>query len=236
MQFLWHLAIDHAPVNDPRVELSQATKVGWSLVIAVGWMTAYFLGIRRAYLDKVVAIPLFAIPFNWAWEFSFGFLFVDITPPVGVASIVGWFFIDIVIVVQAFRYGQKELPGPPVRRSTFLWSYAVLFPFAYALMIMTTRELGDYDGAYTAFWLNVFMSFAFITMLHRRQSSAGQNIYIAFGKMLGTFGSSALFALFYPHRPLLFLSYVTIFVLDWVYLVLLYRRLRADGRSPWRTV
>ena len=223
-----------APVGDLPADVSEWTKAALSFVLGPCWLAVYIFGIRRSWIDGRVPIPLLAIPVTVAWEFCFGFVFVSRTPPVGVAAIVVWLFIDLIVVFMAFRFGHRDAPWITPR--AFRISYALIFPYAILFTYLMARELNDLDGAYGAFGLNMFMSFGFILMLLRRRSTAGQTMYIASAKLIGTAASSTLFSLFFPSRLMLFLLYVTIFVLDIVYLVLLRRQFRLEGRNPWRVV
>lgn len=227
-----HLSL--APVDDLPRDVPEWVKVAFTAVLGPCWLSVYVFGIRRAWLDQRTPIPLLAIPFNVAWEFCFGFVFISRTPPVGVAASRVWLLIDLVVMVAAFQFGWRDTPW--LSRRAFRIGYALVFPYAILFTYMMARELNDLDGAYGAFGLNMFMSFAFVLMLLRRKSTAGQTMYIGLGKLIGTAASSTLFGLFFPGRPMLLLLYGSIFALDCLYVVLLYRQFRGEGRRPWRVV
>ena len=140
-------------------------------------------------------------------------------------------------------------------RPLFLLSLAVAFPVTYRAFL----EFNDSGGEYTGFGINLMMSILYIVMLERRGSPAGQSMYIAVGKWLGTFFAWVAAALTvttspsqtwpagwrqfvrdsvrhrsYPLTPLINVMFGWTFVLDAAYSVLLYRRLRLAGISPWR--
>jgi hypothetical protein len=71
-------------------------------------------------------------------------------------------------------------------------------------------------------------------MLCRRKSIAGQSLYIAVFKMLGTILPSILFHLKYPSSSFLNFLYIAIFLFDGAYLALLYRKCREQGVNPWK--
>jgi hypothetical protein len=227
-------AVHVVPVDVAPRDVPESVKAGLTAVLGPAWLAVYLFGIRRAWLDRRTPIPLLAIPFNVAWEFCFGFIFISRTPAVGVIAIRIWLLIDLVVAVTAFRFGWRDTPWISVR--TFRICYAAVFPYAILFTYLMARELNDPDGAYGAFGLNAFMSFAFIVMLLRRGSSAGQTMYIGLGKLIGTAASSTLFALFFPTRPMLFLLYNTIFLLDCLYVILLHRQFRMERRPAWRVV
>jgi hypothetical protein len=80
------------------------------------------------------------------------------------------------------------------------------------------------------------MSVLFVAMLLRRQDIKGQSIYIALGKMFGTLLPSILFFLRFPNSPLLNFLYVSIFIFDLIYVVLLYAKHKDLGINPWTRV
>ena len=78
------------------------------------------------------------------------------------------------------------------------------------------------------------MSVLFVVMLYQRKGIDSQSLYIALFKMLGTLFPSVLFYLRFPSSPFLNFLYLAIFLFDGIYLVLLYRRLKALGINPWK--
>jgi hypothetical protein len=232
LDVVWTLPV--VPVDIGPAYVPESVKAGLTAVLGPAWLATYIFGIRRAWLDQRTPIPLLAVPFNVAWEFCFGFIFISRTPMVGVVAIRIWLLIDLIVVVAAFRFGWRDTAWISAR--SFRICYALIFPYAILFTYLMARELNDIDGAYGAFGLNMFMSFAFIVMLLRRGSTAGQTMYIGLAKLIGTAASSTLFALFFPARPMLFLLYITIFVLDCGYVVLLHRQFRIERRPAWRVV
>jgi hypothetical protein len=77
------------------------------------------------------------------------------------------------------------------------------------------------------------MSVLFLRLLLTRNSSRGQSIYIALCKMIGTVFPSVLFYLYFPHSGLLHLLFVSIFIFDLTYFLLLYYKLREENIRPW---
>jgi hypothetical protein len=73
-------------------------------------------------------------------------------------------------------------------------------------------------------------------MLLKGRGVEGQSIYVALFKMAGTLLPSVLFFLRFPTSLLLNFLYVTIFVFDLVYAILLYAKHRELGMNPWTRV
>jgi hypothetical protein len=203
----------------------------WPLLTFQGifWISAYALLIQRGAVDKSLGMPLFALALNLGWELSY----VLVLPhPSGQKPFdLAWVLLDLVILWQALRYGRKDFPAlsPPAFRGMAV--AAVLL--GAVLAIAMGYELADFEGIYSALAINVYMSWAFIALLLRRGSSAGQSLQVAASKGLGTLCVGVMFVSFYPQRWLLALLAVTILVLDLTYVVMLYRQIRAEGVSPW---
>jgi hypothetical protein len=71
-------------------------------------------------------------------------------------------------------------------------------------------------------------------MVLKRQSAKGQSIFAALLKMLGTLLPFVLFFLRFPSSLLLNLLYISIFLCDWNYDVLLHAKYRELGIDPWK--
>jgi hypothetical protein len=80
---------------------------------------------------------------------------------------------------------------------------------AFTLILLITREFDDQHGKYTAFGQNFMMSVLFITMLVSRGNVAGQSVYIALFKLMGTAIPSL------------------------VYLLMVFQTSVASGLNPW---
>jgi hypothetical protein len=203
----------------------------WLLVtgLVTFWLFAYVLAIHRARVDKRVGIPTLAVVGDVAWE--------------GVHSLViqgfqaqrlldfAWFLVDLVILWQVFLYGNKDFPAMSSKayRAMVLGALA----WAVAFMILMTREFSDVIGLYDGNILVMFLSWSFVYTLRKRKSSAGQSMYVAIFKWLGTFLACVNTAFVYPHRLFLLFTFATAFVLDVTYMVMLHRQIRAEGASPW---
>jgi len=199
----------------------------------VFWTLAYLLIIRRGFLDRTLGMPLPALAANLTWEFTFCFVLPHGPPQIYIDYV--WFSFDLLILYQALRFGKCLVADfiPPG------WFYPVLALSLLAALgfnVTMSYEFQDWDGRYSAFGINVLMSLAFVMMLLHRKSVAGQSLYIAGAKMVGTLFPSALFFLVYPGSPLLTFSYATIVLLDATYLALVYGQAVRSGVDPWRRV
>jgi hypothetical protein len=217
------------PVIMQRAEVPDALFLSLLLVQGFCWIYAYALLIHRGHVDRYLGIPVFAVVLNLTWELTF--LFVLPIPRQQVPINAAWVLLDLFIIRLAFQYGRKDFPG----LSAAAFKRTILLALAYSMLfqILLGWELGDNEGIYGALAINVYMSYAFIDLLRRRRSSAGQSLHIAVAKCVGTFAAGLMFFCWYPQRYLLSLLTLTVLVLDVVYIRLLHRQLRAEGASPF---
>jgi hypothetical protein len=206
--------------------------LSWSLQIGSGifWTAVYVLIIRLGFREKTYGMPITALCANVSWEFIFSFIYPH-QPPQNYVNVV-WFAFDLVIVFQTLRFGRSALE----RESLFYPAFILGLVVSFGVILAITYEFNDWDGKYAAFGQNLMMSVLFVAMLLKRRDITGQSIYIALFKMLGTLLPAILFFLQYPTSPLLNFMYVSIFVFDLIYVVLLHARHRELGLNPWLRV
>jgi hypothetical protein len=207
----------------------------WTLQISSGlcWTLVYILIIKRGFQDKSLGMPVVALCANISWEFIFSFIYPH-APPQFYVNVV-WFLFDVVILFQALKFGRfdfnKNLPA-----KLFYPVFALTLVMSFCAVLLTSYEFKDFDGKYAAFGQNLMMSVMFVSMLLRRNSVAGQSIYIALFKMLGTLLPSILFFLLFPASLLLNFLYVAIFIFDLIYFIMLCRKCLEEGINPWARI
>ncbi len=200
------------------------------------WTLTYLLIIRQGFLDRTYGMPLAALCVNLSWEFIFAFVYPHDLPQRAVNVV--WFSFDLVILGQLLLYGPREFGN--LSRWLFYAGFALALGTAFGVMLATTLEFDDFDGAYSAFGQNLMMSILFVTMLYSRGSSRGPSISIAALKMDGTALASFAFYFFdsdYARSVLLPFLYVAILVFDGIYLaatVVYGRRERSAKRHNLR--
>lgn len=240
----------------------QSPEISWSVFVTgtacvLAWVVAYAAIIRRGFTDTTFGMPIAALAANLSWEFVYAFLLDPLGDYIHILSI-PCFVIDLVIAWQAWKFGALDFDSPFVRghfRKILVGAVAFAMPAMYFSFV----EFNDPDGEYTGFGINLMMSVLYIAMLERRDSIAGQSIYVAVFKWLGTFLAWLATALTvttsraqplpgsfrefiassfrhrtYPLTPLINLTYWATFAVDAIYTARLYRKIRAAGESPWR--
>jgi len=196
------------------------------------WSLTYILIIRRGFKDKTFGMPLVALCANISWEAIFSLIYPAPQPQIYINY--AWFALDIVIVFQFLRFGRSEFSKFSVQK--FYSTFSVTLIIAFGSIFTTSYELHDFLGVYAAFGQNLVMSALFVTMLLNRKDIRGQSMYIALFKMLGTGVSSLAFYLYQSisqESMLLPSLYVSIFVVDCIYLILIYQKSKESKISPW---
>ncbi|WP_181468062.1 hypothetical protein [Streptomyces sp. Amel2xB2] len=203
----------------------------WALAgpTGLGWTLTYVLAIRQAVRDGRVGVPAYMIAVNFAWEFSLTFL-LEQTPSQRQMNVV-WVLFNSVLLYQAFRYGRRDHPGLSPR--AFRWSLCGVLVWASVTVTAGANEFHDMDGMYTGMIVQVPLSAAFLLMLRRRGSSAGQSMYIAVAKFTGSVFAGLTAFVVHPSHLLLKVLVATYVVLDVAYMVRLRRTMRAEGRPLW---
>lgn len=195
------------------------------------WTTAYLLIAWHSHRDKTYGMPLAAIAANISWEFHTTFISPPSYPSETLANAertisITWILIDFVILGYALRYGPREFPR--LSRTMFYGMFLGLFIAVGGSDILISEEFNDAYGIRAAFLQTVMMSLLFLAMLYSRQSLRGQSLGIALAKMGGTICASLGIYLrppdpIYHDSVLLPFLYVTILVIDLIYVIAVYR-------------
>ena len=204
------------------------------------WTLTYLLIIKRGFQDKTYGMPLWALAANISWEFIFSAILLTHNTVQHVIDIV-WCLFDVVIVFQFLRFGRASFKGTVLERNFYPMFVIVLLVsfgavYTMTLQLETSIPPGRIDGRYAAFAQNLMMSILFVAMLINRNSVDGQSIYVGIFKMVGTLLPSFLFYETVPSDVFLNFLYVSIFVFDLLYVVILYLKHRELNVNPWRRV
>lgn len=194
-----------------------------STALAIGagicWTLAYLLIIRVGMRERTYGMPIVAFAANISWEFIYAF----VRPSHGVQRVINllWFLLDCAIAGTVIRFGPREFPY--LSRRVFYGCLVALLAFAYPAVNLVGTQFDDGDGVFSAFGINLMMSALFIAMFTARPAGRGQSAGIATAKLAGTaFAAGSLavksdLAARY-HGGLLPYLYISVFVLDLVYL------------------
>jgi 3-dehydroquinate synthase II/3-amino-4-hydroxybenzoic acid synthase len=219
-----------APIARGARDLPGWYYVGLVLVVGGCWLTAYLLAIRAARLTGRAGIPAVAVGLNIGWELNDS-LIVNHSSwqrPFNFA----WFLLDLLIARQVLRYG--PLDYPELSTAAFRRCFGALVVFGLVFIPAVEIEINDYYGAYTGLGLNAWMSLAFVVVLRRRRSTAGQSMYIALSKGIGSLLGVVMSVSLYPYSLVIPVLGATVVTMDAYYAVALYRQFRREGAAPWR--
>ncbi|WP_127584213.1 transmembrane-type terpene cyclase [Paenibacillus koleovorans] len=186
--------------------------------IFVFWSLAYVLIIWKGFRDRTCGIPFAALCANLMWEFIYLFVF-----PHGWLRDLGtaiWLALDLVILYLFLRYTKNGLWASN-RFKAIVLSFSLLL--AFLLQVGFSLDFDDAAGIYTGFGINLMMSLLFVRMV-LTQSTTGQSVLIGYAKMLGTFCASLVYYRLNPDDFLLNVLYVSILLLDLIYIYLLSKR------------
>jgi hypothetical protein len=198
----------------------------------VFWLIAYALIIRRGFLDRSYGMPLVPLCVNFAYEIIFGLVWPD-DYPVYIVNLI-WAGLDAVMVYQYLRFGRREWPAH-YPKALFYPTFLAVFVMAVVGIVTLTIDTNDYHGGNLTGWgAQLILSAGSIYMLLRRNSAAGQSMYIGISRTLGTL--CLIYAQESYERPFMFLRFVYVAgtLLDLTYLCLLYRTCKAQGIAPFR--
>lgn len=193
-------------------------------VAASFWIVAYIILIKDGFKHKYVGIPIGAVAANFAWEMLWSKVFYT---DMGLFFVWGyrfWFVLDIIIVYLIFKHGAKQIDNDNQKKL-----FKPLFILGWigwlAGIYFFTSQYIDPIGAVSAYLVNANMSFLYITLLLRQSKQTVNTLRydVAWYKMLGTALTTVFCYWSYPDQQfMLFMSAFT-FILDMVYIYLLYK-------------
>lgn len=203
------------------------------------WLGAYLLIIRQCFRDKTYGLPMVAICLNFAWEFLASWVLPNPVPLWHFFDR-AWFFGDLFIVYQLWRYGPELQRIPEVRR--YFRPLVVVTTLAGGVGLYTfALQYRDLLGLVGAFGINLLMSVAFVFFYFERRHQGGRGLSVgaAWLKMLGTLCTSiechSVIGMGEPWLPSLsFLTFlcVSIFAVDALYVYLVTQDARQRARAP----
>jgi hypothetical protein len=147
------------------------------------WAIVYGIVIYDIFKRKRVDIPVLAVCGNIAWEFWWGLIFRTNMGPLLQWSYAIWFFLDLIIVYGAFKYGAKQ-EVTNQRKYHWLIMISVIASWTVIFGFFIPR-FDDNIGAFTGWILNTMMSIGFV-MLKTENPQFGTNRWVAVCKFLGT--------------------------------------------------
>jgi hypothetical protein len=156
------------------------------IVGCFGWVVAYVAVLAKISKYRYVEIPAGAVVANIAWEFVWGFLYVTDMGRLFVWGYRAWFFLDVFIVYCLFRYGDKQVVSPALRRYFRPAAVLGILFWAVAIYYMVGEGYDTPYGAISGYVLNVMMSALYVVLIVNAGRVEYFSYLVAWSKMLGT--------------------------------------------------
>jgi hypothetical protein len=186
-----------------------------------GWVIFYADVVRNIVRRKFLEIPAASVMTNIAWEFNWGFVFA---PDMGLLFVWGyrlWFFLDLFIVYGLFKYGDKQVLNPILKRYLRPAAvFGILFWVA-AIYFFVAQGYDTSLGLVSGYILNVILAALYILLFLRHPSGGEFSYPVAWSKGLGTALASVFCFIVHGDKAFLLALCVICFILDATYVALL---------------
>ena len=215
------------------INLTDYTRLEIGLVLGgtILWNVVYFIIIRNAFKNKYVEMPLPAAASNLAWEFAWGFLLMTNMGSLFVWGLRVWFFMDLFIFYTVLKYGAKQLQVPLLKRYHVAIELACVLAWTIVFYYFSKEGYDTPMGATSAYVITVIMAALYITFFLSSTMPQAYSLTSAWCKGLGNLLMTIFVFLKYPDLNMLKTLTVVVFVLDFVYVYLLYQRKRVAKAS-----
>lgn len=197
------------------------TAIGW-----IFWITFYGLIIKSIRKDKYVEMPWICVLGNISWEFVWGFFFYDQINlgELFIWSYRAWFFLDIFILWGMFKYGRKQIDIPDIKKYFVPISIGLIIFWVSLYSSFIASGFDHKWGSQSAYISNVVISILFLTLFLRQWEFKKFSKLMAWCKCLGTLAYTIVYFSFDPPNSFVHIIGGIVFILDLIYLYLLYTR------------
>ncbi|MEO1052917.1 MAG: hypothetical protein AAFX87_19940 [Bacteroidota bacterium] len=194
------------------------------LIGTIFWNIVYYIIIRDAFKNKYVEMPLPAAASNLAWEFAWGFL---VTTDMGLVFVWGlriWFFMDLFIFYTVLKYGDKQLSIPLLKKYFKPIEIIVVLAWIVVFYFFVKEGYDTSMGATSAYVITVIMATLYITFYLSSDYPKAYSFTASWCKGLGNLLMSIFVFSHYPKMYFLQSLTVVVFILNVIYVVLLWQR------------
>ena len=220
-----------------------------ALVGSVLWVGAYILLIKDARKHKFAEMPFFIACGNFAWEVLYAFVFDDYIN-LGYLYVLGyksWFFLDIYIFWLIAKYGRKQTDNAFIQKHfvKIMFALFAMFTTLFYFWIQNGWDNTPFNAPHTdgnlstvilgtnsAFILNLGISILYVVLYTSRyQKGYYFSKLNAIYRGVGTGLFTILFWQVDPENDLLHTLGVFIFIIDSLYIFLLYKLKPASQKT-----
>ena len=188
------------------------------------WVVAYAILVLEIRKKKFVEMPAYVAGANIGWEFVWSFIYHPNTGLLFSLSYQAAFLLDCFIFYSVLRYGTKQPMNSETKKHFVLFS---LINFAFWILFSYTYMNEGYDtmiGANSGYIINVILSMQCVFLLFQTKDTAKFSMLLAWSRMLGTGLITISMFIFYPENQFVQLLGVSCFVLDSVFIYILWKR------------
>jgi hypothetical protein len=210
---------------------SRCVPYTWPELILFGggcllWVLAYGIIVRNAFKLRFVEMAAIAGFSNFAWEFVWSFLFRTDMGWFLVYTYRAWWFLDIVIIWKTFEYG-ADLWRDGLAKTYFKpFGAACILGFGLIYYFFTKQGLDEPIGATTAYLCQLVISWCCLWTLLANPTETRFSMTVGWLRSYGTGMNTVFMFLHYPANHLVHTLGVISFVLDNLYLWILWQRLK----------
>ncbi len=188
------------------------------------WVVAYGILVWEIRKKKFVEMPAYVACANIGWEFVWSFIYHPDTGLLYALSYQGAFLLDCYIFYSLLRYGTKQ---PMLQEYKNHFKAFCFFNLGFWILFsyfFRSEGLDTSIGANSGYIINVILSLQCLTLLMQTKDTHQFSLLMGGSKMLGTGLISVSMFFFYPQNHFVQLLGVTCFLLDNMYLYVLWRR------------
>jgi hypothetical protein len=196
------------------------------------WVVAYGILIRNALRNKYMEMAAIAVCSNFAWEFTWSFLFKTDMGWFLVWMYRAWFFMDVYIFWLLLKYGPKQMVQPAFRRHFTPAVLAITAAFGILYWLFVRQGMDEPIGANSAYICQVILSSTCLMLLMSSPSARVFSTAVAWLKCVGTGMNTVMMFLHYPENRFLHALGVVAFCIDITFIAYLAGRRRREESEP----
>ncbi len=193
------------------------------------WVVAYALIIRNAFKLRFVDIAAIAAFSNFAWEFLWSFPFKTDMGWFLVYTYRAWWFLDILIIYKTIQFGADLYRDGLIKRHFKIFAAGCIGTFGILYYFFVLQGLDEPIGATSAYLCQLLISWLCLWTLMANPEERRFSMAIGWLRTYGTAMNTLIMFLHYPGNHLIHALATISFILDHVYLWVLWQRLRAAG-------
>lgn len=195
------------------------------------WVIAYAIIVRNAFKLRFVDMAAIAGFSNFAWEFVWSFPFRTDMGWFLVYTYRAWWVLDIVIIYKTFEFGADLWRDGVAKRYFKPFGAACILLFGLIYYFIAAQGLDEPIGATTAYICQLILSWTCLWTLLANPEERRFSLWVAWLKGYGTAMNTVFMVIHYPANHLVHTLGTAAFVLDNIYILVLWRRLHPAPRA-----